>query len=350
MDSLLLQEFHQAAGAAFIEVNGRQAVDHYGDWRAEYDALRQNAAVFDFSFRSRLCLLGADRQRFLHGQVTNNIKDLAPGQGCYAALVSARGKLQSDLFVYRLEDEILLDFEPGFTALVTERLEKFIIAEDVQIADVAPHYGLLSVQGPKAADVLRRLSPPLALPEKPLSIVKTDREIYVGRWPRLRSDGFDLFVPVASLREVAGQLAAAGALCGWQAFETARIEDGIPRFGMDMDETNLAPEALDTRAISYAKGCYIGQEVIARIRTYGQVAKSLRHLRLEGDVKELPLPRAKIFVEDKEAGYITSVTRSPASQAVIALGYIRRDAHKSGGPFTVATPSGKVPVTFIEIT
>jgi folate-binding protein YgfZ len=349
MDSLLLLDFHRAAGAAFVEVNGRQAVLHYGDWRAEYDALRHTAGVLDLSFRGRLCLLGADRLRFLNGQVTNNIKDLAPGQGCYAALVSAKGKLQTDLHVYRLQDELLLDFEPGLSARVTERLEKFIIAEDVQIVDVAPHYGLLSVQGPKAADLLRRLATPLPLPDNPMAIAKADGEIYVSRLPRLRSDGFDLFVPVASLRPIAGQLAAAGCLCGWQALETARIEDGIPRFGIDMDETNLAPEALDSRAISYAKGCYIGQEVIARIRTYGQVAKSLRRLRIDGDLKELPAPGAKLFLGDKEAGYITSSARSPAFQTVIALGYIRRDANNPGLELTVQTPSGKAPVRIVEL-
>ena len=105
------------------------------------------AGVMDLSFRGRLCLTGADRVRFLNGQVTNNVKDLRAGEGCYAALVTAKGKLECDLNIFNLPNELLLDFEPGLTATITQRLEKYVIADDVQVVDVAPHYGLLSVQG-----------------------------------------------------------------------------------------------------------------------------------------------------------------------------------------------------------
>src|SRR5439155_2467475 len=157
MNSLALHEFHARLGACFTDVNAMEAVDHYGNPLAEHAALRGVAAVLDLSFRSRLCLLGADRQKFLNGQVTNNVKDLKVGEGCYAALVNAKGKMQSDLNIYVLENEILLDFEPGYSAAVAQRLEKFIIAEDVQVVDVAPHYGLLSVQGPKAEEAVNFL-------------------------------------------------------------------------------------------------------------------------------------------------------------------------------------------------
>src|SRR5262245_31984227 len=169
MGSLALHEFHAAAKAQFIEVSGMEAVDHYGDPPAEHAALRDTAGVLDLSFRGRLSLTGADRQPFLNGQVTNNVKDLAAGEGCYAALVTAKGKFQSDLNIYVLPDEILLDFEPGVSQAVTQRLEKYIIAEDVQVVDVAPHYGLLSVQGPKAESTVTSLSLGLATPNTPMS-------------------------------------------------------------------------------------------------------------------------------------------------------------------------------------
>jgi len=295
-----------------------QACD-MGDWKAEYDSLREGAGVLDLSFRGRLCLLGADRLRFLNGQVTNNVKDLQTGKGCYAALVSAKGKLQSDLNIYCLENELLLDFEPGYAGPITQRLEKYIIAEDVQIIDASPHYGLLSVQGPKAASVLEKF------PAKPMEILKLDDaaagEMYVANRPRLSTAGFDLFVPVAAMQQAVEQLLTRGGkLCGLEAFEAARIEDGIPRFGVDMDESNLAPEALDESAISYSKGCYIGQEVIARVRTYGQVAKSLRRLKME----KLPAKGAKLFQGEKEVGYVTSAVQSPATGEILALGYVRR--------------------------
>src|SRR5947208_50084 len=154
MNPLPLHKFHGGSGARFTEANGMEVVEHYGDPPAEYAALREAAGVLDLSLRSRLCLLGTDRQKFLNGQVTNNVKDLKVGEGCYAALVNAKGKMQSDLNIYILPDEILLDFEPGYGAAVAQRLEKYIIADDVQVTDVAPHYGLLSVEGPKSIEAL----------------------------------------------------------------------------------------------------------------------------------------------------------------------------------------------------
>jgi folate-binding protein YgfZ len=354
MTPLPLHDFHQAAGAVFAEVNGQEVAAHYGDWLAEYAALREGAGVLDLSFRGRLCVLGADAQRFLNGQVTNNVKDLPVGQGCYAALVSAKGRLHSDLNIYRLENEMLLDFEPGLSEAVAQRLEKFVIAEDVQVINAAADYGLWSVQGPKAEEVAGGLSPGFAIPPKEMGVAKVEEaalgEIYVTNLPRLRSRGLDLFVPARAMKEAAARLLARGGrLCGWQALETARIEAGRPRFGADMDETNLAPEALDARAISYAKGCYIGQEVIARIRTYGQVAKSLRGLRLRGDGREAPPRGTKLFLGQKEVGGITSATWSPALQGVIALGYVRREASQTGTELEVRTPGGNMPAQIVDL-
>ena len=354
MTSLPLHEFHRAAGAVFGEVNGQEVVAHYGDWLAEYESLRAGAGILDLSFRGRLCVLGADAQRFLNGQVTNNVKDLQIGEGCYAALVSAKGRLHSDLNIYRLENEMLLDFEPGLSASVAQRLEKFVIAEDAQVIDAAAQYGLWSAQGPKAVEVVGSLSPRFLLPPKAMGWTKVAEaapgDIYLTSLSRLRGQGLDLFVPADAMKEVAARLLARGGrLCGWQALETARIEAGVPRFGADMDETNLAPEALDTRAISYTKGCYIGQEVIARIRTYGQVAKSLRGLRLAGDAPEAPARGAKLFLGDKEVGSITSAMWSPALRALIALGYVRREANQTGTELEVRTAGGKVPARIVDL-
>jgi len=359
MKNLVLQEFHDGLGARFTEVNGYEVVEHYGDALAEHAALREAAGVFDLSFRSRLCLLGADRQKFLNGQVTNNVKDLKVGDGCYAALVNAKGRVQSDLNIYILADEILLDFEPGYSPAVAHRLEQYIIADDVQVTDVAPHYGLLSVQGPKAGDVVRQLDPGLALTTKPMSFVSlkdaTLGEIYLMNLPRPGTSGLDMFVPVAALGAVAEKLIAAaksvrGCACGWQSMEMARIEAGIPRFGVDMDETNLAPETgFETRAISYTKGCYIGQEVIARIRTYGQVAKSLRGLRLADSIQAMPQKGDKLYRDGREVGYVTSAVASPAFKCNIALGYVRREHNQIGTDLTLRAPEGESVARIIEL-
>jgi folate-binding protein YgfZ len=358
MGSLLLHEFHRAMGARFLDLNGEEGVADYGDPSAEYAALRESAGVMDCSFRGRLCVLGTDRVKFLNGQVTNNVKDLRTGEGCYAALVSAKGKIQSDLHIYILENEILLDFEPGLGGAVQQRLEKYIIAEDAQVADVSAHYGLWSVQGPKAAAVIKMLPWNLPIPEKSNTVARagdaTLGEIYVTNHARTQSGGYDLFVPNAAMQVVAGQLVTAaremsGRFCGWHALETARIEAGISRFGADMDETNLASEVLDTAAISYSKGCYIGQEVIARVRTYGQVAKALRGLRLPDNLQRLPIKGDKLFLGEKEAGYITSAVASPFLKANIALGYVRREANQSGTELLLQMPPEKFPVMVVDL-
>jgi folate-binding protein YgfZ len=356
---LPLHRFHQDLNATFTAIHGAEVVDHYGDPLAEHTALRSSAGVVDLSFRSRLCLTGADRQRFLNGQVTNNVKDLKVGAGCYAALVTAKGKLESDLNVYCLADELLLDFEPGLSAKVASRFEKFIIADDVEVIDVAPHHGLLTLQGPKSWEVIDNTGLGLQLPAIPMNFTAATfldvGEVYCMKQPRGATEGFDLFVPTAALGDVFDKLLGAarnigGRPCGCQALEMIRIEAGIPRFGADMDETNLAPEAgIDERAISYSKGCYIGQEVIARIRTYGQVAKSLRGLRLPDDLKELPKRGDKLFHNDREVGYVTSALASPVFQRNIALGYVRREHSVPGVVLKLHIPSAELSVKVIPL-
>jgi folate-binding protein YgfZ len=340
MEMLALHELHHGLGAHFGELNGTEVVAQYGSVSAEHASLAKTAAVLDLGFRSRICLVGADRARFLHGQITNEVKALRVGEGCYAALITAKGKLESDLNLYCLKEELLLDFEPGLARAISERLEKYIIADDVQMVDVSNAYGLLSVQGPKAAEVILGLGLVSKLSGRRFSFVSmTDSnlgEVYLAKNPRLETEGFDLFVPNPALGAVADKLIAAaksvgGGPAGWDAFETARIEKAIPRFGVDMDTSNIPLEAgLEERAISFKKGCYIGQEVISRIRTYGQVAKALRSLEISPELKHLPAKGDKLFQGEKEVGYLTSATRSLARPGVPALGYVRKEANQVG--------------------
>jgi folate-binding protein YgfZ len=282
---------------------------------SDYQALTEGAAYIDFSNRGRLCLLGKDRKTFLHGQVTNNIRDLAVGQGCYAALANNKGKMTADLNIYILENEILLDFEPGLTQKITERLEKFIIADDVQIVDVSSSFGLISVLGPAAN------------PGIDLYTIREKDGRYTANTPRLREPATDIFFPMGEHVKLDAPQASL------EAFETVRIERGIPRFGVDMDENTLVPEAIE-HAVSYSKGCYIGQEVIARIRTYGQVAKALRSLR---SASAAPIPKKgdKILKDEKEVGWITSAVFSPKYKCPIALGYVRKECNQIGTQLTV---------------
>jgi tRNA-modifying protein YgfZ len=419
MNSLMLHEFHQTLGARFTELSGAEVVNDYGDWLAEHAALHETVGVMDLSFRSRICLTGADRIRFLHGQVTNDIKKLRVSKGCYAAITTAKGKMESDLNIFVLADELLLDFEPGLTEKISERLENFIVADDVQIVDAAPHYGLLSVQGPKAAEVIiaiglfgwgehprepvftdnqhgSSVASPHPLPARSFDSLKisdvTLGEIYLVNHasllsfplPAKRGEGqgeghsinqassprpspplsggggeiilsrFDLFVPNNSLGAVLDKMIAAakqigGRACGWQAFETARIEAGIPRFGSDMDETNLPLECgIESRAVVYNKGCYIGQEVINRIHSVGHVNRELRALRLATDLESLPKKGDKLFHAGKEVGYVTSQVKSPVL-GNIALGYVRREANQIGNELMLRTAAGESPAKIIQL-
>lgn len=351
MTTLVLHEFHQTLGARFREAGGEEVVADYGDPGAEHQALQLSAGVIDLSNRGRLVLLGADRQKLLNGQVTNNVRDLRPGQGCYAFLVNAKARILADLNIYALPDELLLDLEPGVASTLVPRLERFIVTEDVRIVDAAPHYGLLSIQGPRADRVIDDLElAPHPLPE-PFQIASikdpTAGDLYLARQDRTGARGFDLFVPTAALAAVADRLIAAsrargGRACGWEALEVARVEAGIPRYGADLDETNLAPEAgLDDRAISYNKGCYSGQEVIARIRTYGQVARALRGLELSVPPGSLPARGTRLFRDGKEVGTVTTAAWSPRRQQAIALGYVRRECNLPGTELRLGAPDAE---------
>jgi folate-binding protein YgfZ len=354
-----LDKIHSKYGARFGLLNDVEIVSSYGDTIAEYHALTNGAGILDLSFRGRLCVIGADRARFLHGQVTNDINRLKPGQGCYAALISAKGRMESDLNILCLADEFLLDFEPGLTGLVTARLEKYVIADDAQIVDVSPQFGLLSVQGPRAHEVVMAAGLCPQIPVREFESVRHSMEgvdeFYVVNLPRLGSAGVELFIPVTGIEDILRRLLEAsgpfgGRMCGWDAFENARIEADIPRFGQDMDDSNLPLEAgIAGRAISVTKGCYIGQEVISRVRNYSEAARALRGFRLEGDLVELPARGTKLFHEGKEAGYLTSVTKSPAIGKIIALGYVRKEFYRTGAELKIGSPTGDASARITEL-
>jgi folate-binding protein YgfZ len=351
MEAMVLQEFHKRLGAEFRMVNGARAVAHYGNMLGEHKALCESAGVLDLSFRGRLCLTGADRVRFLHGQVTNDVKGLGAGRGCYAAVVNAKGRMEADLNVLCLPEELLLDFEPGLTQALTERLERYVVADDVQVVDVSALYGLLSVQGPKAESVVRGLNLIGELPSAAFHLASSLKEpwgeVYVVNQPRLGTKGFELYVPVAALPEVAAQLlesarAEGGCAAGWDPFDIARVERGIPRFGPDMGEKNFPQECgIESRVMSYSKGCYIGQEVLNRLHTMGHVNRILRVLQL-GPGAPPPVANDLIISDDKETGHVTSAVASPRFGTAIALGFVRREAQAIGTEVLLRTAEGDV--------
>jgi folate-binding protein YgfZ len=359
MTPSVLHEAHEALGGRFAALGGEEIVSNYGDPTAEYRALRSTVAVFDLGFRGRLCLTGSDRVRLLNGQVTNDIRSLSVGSGCQAVFCSPKGRLVADVHVFALAEELLLDFEPGLVESLKARLEHHIVAEDVQVVDVRPYYGLLSVQGPRADAVVRGLELVEELPAAPLGVVHRNHptlgDLYVIRRSRAGFPGFDLFIPTDSLAAVLDKVVAAarergGCLAGFEALDQVRFEAGIPRFPVDMDETNLPPEAgLEATHINYSKGCYTGQETIARLRTYGQVVKRLSGIRLPGDLGTLPPKGTKLFREGREAGYLTSVRHSEALGGTLALGYVRRESAAMGTVLVLRLADRECPVEVVAL-
>ncbi|MBG88893.1 MAG: hypothetical protein CMO80_18605 [Verrucomicrobiales bacterium] len=343
-----MKEFHENFDATFAEVNGVELVSSYGDASSEYQALKKNAALIDLSPRGRLCLVGEDRSKFLHGQVTNDINSLAPGTGCYALLVTNKGKVQADMNVFNLGEELLLDLEPGGSAFVTERLENYIVADDVEICDVQEQFGLLTVQGPKAAEAIGKLNLDLRLPDQDFGNSHLEDatlgSIYIANHPRLMTSGFDLFAETGSLPAIADKMIQVlkelgGCAAGWDALETSRIEAGIPRCGLDMDERNLAPEAgVEERAISYRKGCYIGQEVLNRLHNFADTKKALVRLELTAQLE----PGTPLRSEDKKVGYITSTTALPGSGRIVGLGYAKKPKNEPDTRFQVDGGTARV--------
>lgn len=258
-----------------------------------------SAGVADLSARTKLRLTGADRVRFLHGQVSSDVRALRPGQAHYACVMTAKGKMCADIFVHAEADALLLDADESLREELSARLERYLIADDVVIHDVTDELALLHV-----------------LPPRP------------DGWPvqRFGADGSDHFVPVA---ERASFLAEHGLRVFDEAeLEARRIAAGVPRWGLDLAPDTIPVEAgLEERAISYTKGCYIGQEVISRIKSIGQVNHRLVRLRA---ATELRVGEKLLTVEGTATGEVTSACPSPDGAGWIALGYVRRAQAERG--------------------
>ncbi len=368
MNPLFIRSFHQQRHARLGGVNGGEVVLDYGNPEGEQDWLRKSAGVMDMGFRTRICLVGADRARFLHGQVTNHVNRLREGEGIRAAITTPKGRLEADLNILCLKEELLLDAEPGLAAKLTARLEKYVVADDVQVVDAAPAYGLLTVQGPRSEAVLAGLgwlefapNPPGQPPVRLLESVHIPHpdlgEIYVAANPRLGRHlerGYDFYIPNPALERAAESLLemvhrAGGGLTGWNAWETLRIEAGVPRFGVDMDEQCLPMECgLEPFSVAYDKGCYIGQEVLNRLHTQGRVTRALRGLRFLGSPRDMPQLHDKLVHQDREIGHVTSAVLSPVLGAV-GMGYVRREFFQPGNRLEVLTRQGRCDVEVFDL-
>jgi folate-binding protein YgfZ len=267
----------------------------------------------------RLLVTGGDRRTYLQGLLTNDIAALTPGAGCYAAMLTAQGRMITDMYVDELGDVLLLRVPIALTAQIREHLDRFVFAEDVHVADVTAQKIQFGIYGPGAVDASGHLTngTRLAIDDLP---------------------GVSVVVEAAQSDAVGAALEAAGAVeATLEDFDVLRVESAVPRFGVDMD-THTIPLAagIEERAISRSKGCYVGQEVIVRVldRAHGRVAKHLVQLVFD-EGAPVPAHGAAVRHGEREIGRVTSAVFSPRLQRAIALAYVHRDFTSSGAALTV---------------
>jgi len=344
-----LKERHQANRAVFGEEDGWVMPLHFGDPLREYQAVRSHVGLLDLCHRALLCFAGPDRVSYLQGMVSNDVKKLAPGEGIHAAVLDIQGRILADTRIFCLRDFFLLDLREPLKEKILTHLNRYLIADDVEITDLTGRYGMLSVQGPMALLLFKELFPDRTAPERELGhavFLLGDDEIRIARSTHTGEEGYDLLVPITNLLPTVSLIEAMRekfslSWIGTQAQELLRVEAGIPRYGFDMNEENLLLETGLDNSVSFEKGCYLGQEVVERIRSRGHINRKLIGLILEGNQ---PAQRGSVIrANEKEIGRVTSSILSPARNLPIALGYVQRDYLQPGTPVAILSNGKMIP-------
>ena len=290
-----------------------------------YDALRGGAAILDLSTRGRILVRGRDRARLLHNLTSNEVKKMAPGSACYAFLLSPQGRIQADLYLLCFDEHFLIDTEPELREKVLQHIRRYIIADQVEVEDLTSALSCVAVEGPSSAGILLQVGAPAP-------------EAYIHKQWGVRTVaginstgqlGYRVYLPSADAASLEAELERAGAVrSNHEDARVVRIEKGKPRYGEDISDRSLPQETQQMHAVSFTKGCYLGQEIVERIRAQGHVNKKLVGLKIEG--AEPLVAGTKLFQEDVEAGQITSTAVSPSSGTVVALAYVRTQYADSG--------------------
>ncbi len=307
---------------------GVEVIADYGDPVAEERAFTDGAALVDRSGRGAVLVDGPDALKFLQSLLSQDLDDLADGQGVHTLLLQPQGKLDTDLRLLRVGEGAWLDCEVGRGEGLAASLRRFKIRIKAEVTDRTGQWGCLTLRGPAVAERLDGAGGP-PLPTDPHAHEPWDpageARLVRADWPG-GPPGADIVGPVSELGEIWKALVAAGATCaGFRAYEAARVRAGVPRQGLDIDEKTIPQEAfLELDAVSFTKGCFLGQELVCRIDTRGHVNRLLRGLEIgSAAIDTTPPAGAGIVVGDKEVGALTTVARS--ERGVVALGYIRRE-------------------------
>ncbi len=327
-----LQAQEPGPGAAEVaEYRGATTAARFGDAQAEFATLREQCGVYDLGYRAKISLTGGDRVRWLNGMVTNNVRDLAPGQGVYAFLLNPQGHILGDLYAYNRGESIVVDTDRGQLEKILATFDHYIIMDDVEVKDLSAEITALGIGGPKAHEILANAG--FAIPAmRALQIESMSWNVLdcmLVRTDDAQHPAYEIWLAPADVRRLWEALVAAGATpVGSDALELQRIVTGVPRYGVDIRERDLPQETEQARSLNFNKGCYVGQEIVERIRSRGAV-----HRKFTGFVVDAPVePGSKVVAGEKEIGEITSVTRVRLANAdrIVALGYIRREVGTLG--------------------
>ena len=295
----------------------------------EVRSLLDTAGVWTLDDLAWIRVTGDDRVRWLNGMVTNSIQDLKPGEGNYSFALNAQGRIQGDLFAFAEADALELETARKQVPALMALLDKFIIMDDVELADVSLGRAGIGLAGPKAAKVLELSGLPVPAPHHRTKVLwdGVEIEVLAGYSPIV--DRFELWADELTVSRLLPLLAAAAQAEGGgpvtaEAVESLRLLEGTPKFGTDIREKDLPQETNQTRALHFAKGCYLGQEIVERIRSRGAVHRGFQGFRLEGP---LPAPGTPLEVDGKAVGELTSTGVAPVEdvEAQIGLGFIRRE-------------------------
>ena len=345
-----LQVHGEGLGAASVgEYRGATTAARFSDPQAEFAALRGGCGVYDLGYRAKISLTGEDRVRWLNGMVTNNIRDLAAGQGVYAFLLNPQGRILGDLYAYNRGESIAVDTDYSQVEKILATFDHYIIMDDVEVKNLSEQVTTLGIAGPKSREVLAAAG--IEIPEThPLQIfeAKCTCDCDCTRCTAVRGEdpaheSYELWLAPGDVRKTWDALMAHGATpVGSEAIELHRIVSGIPLYGVDIRERDLPQETEQTRALNFNKGCYVGQEIVERIRSRGAV-----HRKFSGFVAGATAaiaPGNKIVASEKEVGEVTSVAHlhSPDGDKTVALGYIRREVGVPGREVRIGAANATV--------
>ena len=303
-----------------------------------YEALYSSTAYIDLSERGKIDVKGEDRARLIHAMSTNDIASLAEGQGVYAFFLSAQGRILADAYIYNLGDRLLLDTEPELAAKLTGHLDKYIIADDVELTNETTAWSVVGIEGPSAYERASMLG--LPVPEKPYSIQKWV-DGFVVRVASTGPNGLRIFAPPDTVTEFVRRLEEAGVPKASAAeARTVRIENGIPRYGEDISERYLVQETGQMQAVHSNKGCYLGQEIVERVRSRAQIHRHLRPIHLAGT--EAPPAGTKLSFNGSPAAEITSAVYSPRLNQIAGLAYVRTEIQENQPEFYIEAGSNEL--------